>query len=473
MTHHPEPSGDTNTGWSAILRGRNGRRALVLAGGVALHAVYVFVASTVLPSVVAEVGGVSYYAWATSVFVVGSILGSAIATALAARFGPRRAYGIGASLFIAGSIVCALTVSMPMFLVGRTLQGLGGGMLVALAYATVRQIFPPYLRPRAFALISAVWGTAALGGPLLGGAFDDAGFWRGAFWMAVPLALTFAAAVWRIVPARSESDEAPPVAGLRLLLLTLAALAVSAGSVPGTVLAAASGIIVAALLMALLLAIDRRSRGRLLPTGAWDPRNPLGAVSATMALVIVGTGAMSFLPYVLREAHGHDPLIAGYAAALQAMGWSTAAILTASAGRRAVRRLIRFGPAVMASGLLASAVALRYPQLPPTVVAFFCVGVGIGMCWAHLGQALIGTARSGEQDLTASFISTTQLIALAFGAALAGTVANLAGLPEADTPGEIADAASWLYGLFALAPACAFLAAGRALSLTAHHPPAR
>ncbi|MFN4090506.1 MAG: MFS transporter, partial [Alphaproteobacteria bacterium] len=112
------------------------------------------------------------------------------------------------------------------------------------------------------------------------------------------------------------------------------------------------------------------------------------------------------------------------------------------------------------------------PMLAPTAAAFAMVGTGIGLCWAHLGNLLILAARDGEHDLTASFISTTQLIALAFGAALAGTVANTAGLPSARTAADITPAAAWLYGLFALAPALAFVAAGRALALIEKTPAA-
>src|SRR3546814_14832207 len=77
-------------------------------------------------------------------------------------------------------------------------------------------------------------------------------------------------------------------------------------------LAAAIGLAVAALLAFALFAADGRAVSRLLPTGAYDPRNRLGAISATMTLLIVGAGANSFLPYVLRAAHGHSPLVAGY-----------------------------------------------------------------------------------------------------------------------------------------------------------------
>ena len=63
--------------WADLLSGRNGVRSLALAGGVALHAVNVYIATTILPSVVRDIGGLDYYAWNTTLFVVASILGSA------------------------------------------------------------------------------------------------------------------------------------------------------------------------------------------------------------------------------------------------------------------------------------------------------------------------------------------------------------------------------------------------------------
>ena len=71
-------------GWAALLHGRNAIRSLTLAGGVALHALNVFIATTILPSVVKDIGGLAYYAWNTTAFVVLSILGSALSPRLPA-----------------------------------------------------------------------------------------------------------------------------------------------------------------------------------------------------------------------------------------------------------------------------------------------------------------------------------------------------------------------------------------------------
>src|SRR5690606_1970065 len=112
--------------WSELLWGRNGLRSLALAGGVALHAVNVYIVTTILPSVVKDIGGLEYYAWNTTLFVVASILGSALSPKAMDAFGPRHAFLFAIFVFVLGTTACALAPSMPWMLVGRTAQGLGG-----------------------------------------------------------------------------------------------------------------------------------------------------------------------------------------------------------------------------------------------------------------------------------------------------------------------------------------------------------
>ena len=79
-TRHDMPSS-----WAALLSGTNGVRSLALAGGVVLHAINVYIATTILPSVVKDIGGIDYYAWNTTLFVAASILGSALSARLLGR----------------------------------------------------------------------------------------------------------------------------------------------------------------------------------------------------------------------------------------------------------------------------------------------------------------------------------------------------------------------------------------------------
>ncbi len=308
-------------GWRELFGGGHGGRAIALAAGVTLHAVNIFVATTIMPSVVAEIGGLAYYAWNATLFIVGSIVGSALASELLARHGARGAYRIAALAFAAGSLAAALAPTMPVLLAARALQGLGGGMLFALSYALIRLVLPQELWPRAIALGSGTWGAAALSGPFVGGIFAESGQWRLAFWAVLAATGAFALLCARVLPAPGTAP--PPIAAgrfpsRRLALLAGAALAISGASVVPSLWVNAAGLAVALLLLVAMVRLERAATVRLLPSDALRPATPLGAVYLTMGLVTVGTNAIVFVPLLLQVLHGLSPLGAGYLTVLQA-----------------------------------------------------------------------------------------------------------------------------------------------------------
>eukprot|EP01035_Chromulina_nebulosa_P033323 gene33323-biopygen21564 len=87
-----------------------------------------------------------------------------------------------------------------------------------------------------------------------------------------------------------------------------------------------------------MLRLDGASARRMLPGGAFDPRRKLGAVSATMGLLILASSPCTFIPYILHAAHGAAPVVGGYVNAAYALSWTVVSLLTASAGRAAARR---------------------------------------------------------------------------------------------------------------------------------------
>ena len=96
---------------------------------------------------------------------------------------------------------------MGTLLAGRLVQGLGGGMLVALAHVSVSRLYEPRLWPRLYAIMSGLWGASALAGPLVGGLFADAGHWRGAFWAFGAQAALVAVAGGLGVPCAAARDR--------------------------------------------------------------------------------------------------------------------------------------------------------------------------------------------------------------------------------------------------------------------------
>ena len=465
---------DAAAGWAELFTGRNGWRSLALTGGVALHAVNVHIVTTVLPSVVREIGGLDWYAWSTTLFVVGSIVGAALSVRLLAALGPRGACLAALAVFTVGSVGCATASTMPWLLAGRTVQGLGGGILAALSYALISRVFEPRLWPRAVALVSGMWGVATLCGPAVGGLFAQAGHWRWAFWALLPLAVLQALLVsWRLSPQAGvphrRPDTMPHVPALQIALLALSVLAIAAGGLLASLTAQAVAVLIGLALGWLASRWDRRATVRLLPTGAYALGRPLGAIYAAIALLLVGTTTEIFVPYFLQLLQGHSPLAAGYLTAAMAAGWSVGSLGSSGRQGAAADRMLRLGPLLSALGLgvLAWAVptsgALAAgPTLVVMVLALSAVGLGVGIGWPHLLTRVMALAPAGEEGVASASITTVQLYGMAVGAAIAGLVANAVGLTM---PGGVAGAQSaalWLFASFALAPLAAAWLAARA-----------
>ncbi|MNE04669.1 putative multidrug-efflux transporter [compost metagenome] len=455
--------------WGDLFSGSNLARSVALSGGVALHAINIYIATTVLPSVVKDIGGLDLYAWNTTVFVVASILGSALTAKVLAATGSRGAYAVAALLFITGSLVCALAPSTPVMLVGRALQGLGGGFLFALCYAMIYDVFDERLWPRAMALISGMWGVATLFGPAIGGVFAQMDAWRAAFGMLVPVTLLYVWLVWRVLPARSRDSTAVtsklPVA--QLLLLTVAVLAVSVGSASPDPRWNIAGVVLALVSMVVLVQRENTCEPRLLPKDALRLNSPLLALYITIGLLVIGMTSETFVPYFLQTLHGQTPLLSGYLAALMAAGWTVSEVWSSGLKPIGIRRAVISGPALVLAGMLVLAcstplqASADWTVLAVIGLGLTLVGFGIGLGWPHLLTRVLQVAPREDQDAAATSITTVQLFATALGSALAGMIANLGGL---NVPGGIegtSSAAWWLFSLLAVAPLLAMFSAVR------------
>lgn len=452
--------------WATVFQGRRAAQTLLLTLGVGVHAVDVFIVATVLPSVVADIGGVAFYTWSTMLYVVASILGTASGGLIQATQGIRRGYLASTLVFLAGSLGCAMAPHMLVLLAARAIQGLGGGVLVTLSYGMVSTLYPEELRPRLLSTISGVWGAAALLGPLVGGVFAELGWWRGAFWISLPIVILLLYLVRHTLPDTDRQPVATPVPLLRLVLLGVGVLGV-AGSGQVTSLGM-RGVLLgsAALLVVSTFRLDARARQRLFPTRPLALTTPVGTASWIFFLFGVTASQVSvFLPLIVQVLHHLSPLEAGYFTALRSLAWTAGALCSAGLQGRKVHLALFCGPLVMIGGVVGQAATIITG--PSFLLGSYVVlnGVGIGLCFAHFSSWTLAAARPGEEGRTASCIPTAQSLGLAFGAATAGVVANIAGLAVAMSPNTVAAMAIWVYRLSILAPVAIAVLALRFLHL--------
>jgi MFS family permease len=456
-------------GWRELLGPKYLGVSTVLAGGVALYATNEFLTISLLPSAVAEIGGQRLYAWVTTVYLVASVIAATTVSATLARLGPRWSYLAALSVFGVGSLLAAFAPTMEMLLVGRTVQGAGGGVLAGLGYAVINSALPQSLWTKASALVSAMWGVGTILGPAAGGLFAQFGSWRWAFGALAVLTVAMAILVPFALPGRRPGAEPPPPSRIpvwSLLLLGTAALAISVAGIPRNTALTAALLAVGVALVLAFLVVDRRTSASVLPPTAFRP-GPLKWIYLTLGLLMAATMVDMYVPLFGQRLAHLVPVAAGFLGVALSIGWTTGEIVSASATKsRVIVRTVAVAPLVMAVGLGIAAVS-QFDDAPVGLVAVWALalmitGTGVGMAWPHLSAWAMGSVDDPvEGGTAAAAINTVQLICGAFGAGLAGVVVNLTDRGD-DT------AARWVFAVFA---ALAVLGTVASVRATRANPP--
>ena len=457
--------------WAQLVAREHRGAMAVLSGGTLMFAVDTYITASLMPSAVAEIGGEAFYAWPTTVFLLAAVVTSALVSRVLATVPAARAYLVALAVFAAGALVGALASSMAVFLVGRLLQGVGGGLLAGMGYALIRVSLPRTLWTRGSAVIATMWGVALVVGPGLGGVLAGAGLWRWAFGVLVVAALAIAA----IVPSalhRTRARIAPGPFPLGSVLYVGAAAAVlSVAGLAADVRVAGAGLAAAVVLIVLFLRHERRTTAAVLPRATFRPGSALPWIYGLSAVLVGVAGLEAFVPLVGQRVAGLAPIAAGFLGVALGAGWVAGEIVSAS-GRRPRGRVL-LGPALLAAGTAVVAVTLLVfdgPFAPWLWAAGLAAGgIGIGTAWPHLAAAAIGGADDdpdldtaagaapdeSEADKASAAVTTVQMLATSVGTALGGASLALGGADPLAS-------ARWLFATFAVVAVVGALAAGPA-----------
>src|SRR5918911_3225104 len=145
------------------------------------------IVATALPRIVSQLGGLSQYSWVFTAYMLATTVTVPLYGRLGDVYGRRPLFLVSISIFLVGSVLCGLAQNMPELVVFRAIQGLGAGGLFPLAIATVGNIVPMRDRGRYQGLIGAVFASASIIGPLVGGFIVDNASWRWVFYVNLPV----------------------------------------------------------------------------------------------------------------------------------------------------------------------------------------------------------------------------------------------------------------------------------------------
>jgi MFS family permease len=451
MPDSANPTAPAGNSWKELLGLRYLGILTVLCFGVWLHAADSLLVATLMPSAVLDIGGVAYLSWTLALYELASIVAAAATGLFVMRAGLRNLFVAAALIYTGGCALSAVAPDMAVMLAGRMLQGIGGGMMLAGTFVGMNRLFPAHLWIKVVAAVSAVWGMSALVGPLIGGLFASWGIWRGGFWAFGVQSMLLGIAVLFILSKDHRGDDNPSqtVPWIRLGLLSLAVVAISAAGAHVTAvttpLLCAAGIAAAVL----LLRRDNRSTNRIFAPRPWNINHAPGAGSVMVLTSALATISFTIYgPILMQVLYGADPLTAGYYIAAESVAWSVAALAVSGVREHCEKSVILVGSALMTIGIVGFAVVMPLGPMPALLPFALCQGAGFGMAWGFVVRRTIAAAPEAERDRISSSLPTVQMIGYAFGAAIAGIVANGAGFAHGLSIDAAREVGIWVFAAF-------------------------
>lgn len=370
------------------------------------------IVGTALPRIIAELGGMAYYSWVFTVYMLTSSITTILVGKLSDMYGRKPFILIGIAIFIVGSFLSGTSATIFHLIMYRGIQGFGAGMIMSTAFTAVGDLFAPRERGRWQGIMSSAFGLASVFGPTLGGYIVDHFQWHWVFWVFLPLGIIPLILIWVLFPSVTQRQTDPvDYWGAVFLTLFMVPLLLSF-SWAGTQYPWASTQIIglfAASLIALLLfvLIEHRAASPIIPLGLF--RNSIFTISnlASLTLGAGMFGAIMYMPFFVQGVLGTSATHSGYVT----MPMSLSLVAGSTVSGQIISRTGKYkllaiaGLAVMALGMYLLSTMTAETATLTAILYMIVVGLGIGFGMPiftltvqnAVDQKLLGVATASSQ----------------------------------------------------------------------------
>jgi EmrB/QacA subfamily drug resistance transporter len=369
------------------------------------------VVSTALPTMVADLGGLSYLSWVVTAYLLTSTVAGPLYGKFGDLYGRKIVLQVAIAVFLVGSALCGIAQNMVQLIIFRAIEGIGGGGLMVITIAVIGDLIPPRERGRYQGFFGAVFGTATIVGPLVGGFLVDHLSWRWIFYINLPTGILAMAVIAAVLPSRStRRRHAIDYAGALLLTAGLSAIILFTG-LGGTTFPWTSPVMLGLLAASVagtvaFVVFELRSPEPILPMSLFGNRNFAVASGVGLIVGLSLFGAVTFLPIYLQVVKGVSPLTSGVLLMPMMLGMLATSVISG----RIISRFGRYklfpilGTGTMTFGLGALSLLTIESNDWQTAVDALWLGLGMGMVmqvliiavqnsvdYKHLGVATSGT----------------------------------------------------------------------------------
>jgi EmrB/QacA subfamily drug resistance transporter len=358
-----------------------------------------------------------------------------IGGSLGDKLGRKKVFMVGICIFITGSAACGFAPSVTLLVIFRMLQGIGGALMIPGSLSLISSSINPNERGKAIGTWSAFTTVVTMGGPVLGGAFGDAGLWRYIFFINIPIGIFALIILAKQVKEIKDEDtkQSLDLAGAVAIALGLAAVTFGFLRIPAVGLSnwqVYMSLITGVLLLVTFVVIEKKSKSPMMPLLLFRNQTFSGANLLTFFLY-AGLGAgMLFLGLNMVQVQGYSQLQSGLTfLPFTVLMITIARFAGALADKHGPRLLLIIGPALAGLGLLilsfvkqTAGPSAYWTTFFPGIVVF---GLGMSFTVAPLTAAVMGSVSDHFSGTASGVNNALTRIANVFANAILGALAVL------------------------------------------------
>jgi EmrB/QacA subfamily drug resistance transporter len=265
--------------------------------------------SAALPKIISQLGGMAYYSWVITIYMLTSTISTVLIGKLSDIYGRKIFLLSGILIFLVGSFLIGLSSNIFQMIAFRGVQGVGGGILMSITLTAIGDLYPPQERAKWTGAMMSIFGLSSILGPVLGGIMVDYVAWKWLFWTFLPLGVIAFVMIWVLFPKTPGNDsESIDYMGSIFLALSITGLLLGfswAGSKytwgSPQILILFTATILSTIILVL---VERKAKSPVLPLSLFKNKNV--TISNVASFVMSGgmMGAMLYIPFYIQGVKG-------------------------------------------------------------------------------------------------------------------------------------------------------------------------
>ncbi|WP_456276702.1 MDR family MFS transporter [Bacillus sp. AK128] len=370
------------------------------------------IVGTALPRIVSDLGGIKYFNWVFTIFMLTSSVTAILVGKLSDIYGRKPFILIGVGIFVVGSLLCGTAETIIHLIIYRGIQGFGAGMIMSTAFTAVGDLFSPRERGRWQGLMGSVFGLASVFGPTLGGWIVDHIHWKWVFWVFLPFGIIAFLLIVSLFPStEKKTSERVDFLGSILITFIIVPLLL-AFSWAGNQYEWASITIIglfsfSILSLVLFIQVEKKVKSPVLPLYLF--KNDIFTIS-NLAGFLLGAGMFStimYMPFFIQGVIGTSATVSG----LIMMPMTLSMVVSSSIIGQFITKTGKYklfalgGLVVMAAGMFSMSFMSAETSNIMAVANMIIVGLGLGACFPvftltvqnAVSQSNLGVATASNQ----------------------------------------------------------------------------